>query len=60
MPKTLTMTRDSRIRMAQAPGKRAQIAAIALFLLAYLAILGVLFAPEGFFLVDPQPVTLAE
>ena len=60
MPKTLTMTRDSRIRMAQAPGKRAQIAAIALFLLAYLAILGVLFAPEGFFLVDPQQVTLAE
>jgi hypothetical protein len=60
MPKTLTMTRDSRIRMAQAPGKRAQIAAIALFLLAYLAILGVLFAPEGFFLATSEPVVLTE
>jgi hypothetical protein len=60
MPKTLTMTRDSRIRMAQAPGKRAQTAAIALFLLAYLAILGVLFAPDGFFLAEPDPVALVE
>lgn len=60
MPKTLTMTRDSRIRMAQAPGKRAQTAAIALFLMAYLAILGVLFAPEGFFLAQPDPVALGE
>ena len=60
MPKTLTMTRERHIRLAQNPGKRAQIAAIALFLLAYLAILGVLFAPEGFFLAAPEPQVVVE
>lgn len=58
MPKTLSMTRAAAVRSAEAPDRGAQRAAILLFLLAYIAVLGVLFAPKGFFLAEPQPVAL--
>jgi hypothetical protein len=44
MPKTLPI--------ASPDTGRTRLAPIALFALAYLAILGVLFAPDGFFLSD--------
>ena len=65
MPKTLSMTRPSPVRpvapvRSVAPSvKGSQRAAIVLFLLAYIAVLGVLFAPKGFFLGEPAPVTLS-
>ncbi len=59
MPKTLSMPRDTLARTATAPDRGAQRAAIILFLLAYLAILGVLFAPKGFFLAQSQPAAIA-
>lgn len=55
MPKTLSMT---PARSAAPSDKGGQRAAIVLFLLAYIAVLGVLFAPKGFFLGEPAPVTL--
>ena len=59
MPKTLSMTRSPHVRTAQATDRGAQRMAILLFLLAYIAVLGVLFAPKGFFLAEPQPVALS-
>ncbi len=50
MPKTLPI--------ASPVSRRAALAAIALFVLAYLAVLGVLFAPDGFFLSDAPPPSL--
>lgn len=58
MPKTLSMPRSAPVRSAVPSDKSAQRAAIMLFLLAYIAVLGVLFAPKGFFLGEPVPVTL--
>ncbi|NBE08955.1 hypothetical protein [Paragemmobacter ruber] len=57
MPKTLSMTRAAPARSAAPSDKGSQRAAIVLFLLAYIAVLGVLFAPKGFFLGEPAPVT---
>lgn len=53
MPKTLPIaSSDSRL---------TRLAPVALFAVAYLAVLGVLFAPDGFFLAETpgQPATLA-
>lgn len=50
MPKTLPI--------ASPVARRARFAPIALFTLAYLAVLGVLFAPEGFFLSEAPTQTL--
>ena len=50
MPKTLPI--------ASPVARRARFAPIALFTLAYLAVLGVLFAPEGFFLSEAPSQTL--
>lgn len=63
MPKTLSMPRFAPARppASSASGssdKGTQRAAILLFLLAYVAILGVLFAPKGFFLAEPSPAAL--
>jgi hypothetical protein len=52
MPKALTIARPT----AQRPAKGAQMGAIALFLLAYLAILAVMFAPEGYFITEAVPL----
>ncbi len=55
MPKTLPIARSPM----SSPG-RARLAPLALFVVAYLAVLGVLFAPEGYFLsameTDTSPV----
>ncbi len=57
MPKTLKMTRSPQIRTAAPQDRRGQRRALMLFLLAYIAILGVLFAPKGFFLEStPAPL----
>lgn len=56
MPKTLPMPRPGMSR----PSKAAPVGAIALFLIVYLALLGVLFAPEGFFLSASVPVVATE
>jgi|GEM_PF-4372184 len=56
MHRTLTIARPGTHR----PAKAAQMGAIALFLLAYLAILGVIFAPEGYFITDATPAVAAE
>jgi hypothetical protein len=50
MPKTLPI--------AGPVSRRAGLAPIALFALAYLAVLGVLFAPDGFFLSDAPTQSL--
>lgn len=50
MPKTLPI--------ASPVVRRAALAPIALFALAYLAVLGVLFAPDGFFLGEAPTQTL--
>ena len=50
MPKTLPI--------ASPPKRSSRFAPIALFTLAYLAVLGVLFAPDGFFLSDAPTQTL--
>ena len=46
MPKTLPIASDT---LSAAP-RAARLAPLALFAVAYLAVLGVLFAPDGFFL----------
>ena len=56
MPKTLTIARPR----AERPAKAAQMGALALFLLAYLAVLAVMFAPEGYFITETMPVAAAE
>ncbi|MBD1204975.1 MAG: hypothetical protein H9533_12720 [Rhodobacteraceae bacterium] len=56
MPRTLPIARPGIHR----PVKAASLGAISLFLIVYLAILGVMFAPEGFFLSSSVPVVAAE
>lgn len=56
MPKTLPIARSGIPR----PVKAAPLGAISLFLIVYLAILGVMFAPEGFFLSSAVPQAAAE
>lgn len=53
MPKTLPI--------ASSDARLTRYAPIALFALAYVAVLGVLFAPDGFFLAETsaQPAALA-
>ena len=56
MPKTLPISSHA---LSSTP-RAARLGPIALFAVAYLAVLGVLFAPEGFFLAsvpapDPDP-----
>ncbi|MEZ5754763.1 MAG: hypothetical protein R3D90_08380 [Paracoccaceae bacterium] len=51
MPKTQTIARPPIPR----PAKAGQMGAIALFLMAYLAILAVMFAPEGYFITETIP-----
>jgi hypothetical protein len=53
MPKTLPIPRQSVARGSVTP---SNLGALALFVCAYLAVLGVMFAPEGFFLGAPEPV----
>jgi hypothetical protein len=53
MPKTLPIPRQSVARGSVTP---SNLGALALFVCAYLAVLGVMFAPEGFFLGDPETV----
>ena len=53
MPKTLPIPRQSVARGSVTP---SNLRALALFVCAYRAVLGVMFAPEGFFLGDPEPV----
>jgi len=60
MPKTLPIARTTLSGTdLPAPGA-ARLAPLALFAVAYLAVLAVLFAPEGYFLAaaggDPLPV----
>lgn len=50
MPKSLPIPRATSGR---GPVSTSNLGAIALFVCAYLAVLGVMFAPEGFFLGDP-------
>lgn len=59
MPKTMNMPNIPQARAAATSGQRGQRWAIALFLLAYIAILGVLFAPKGYF-IDGEPVAQME
>lgn len=56
MPKTLPIGRSGLERTA----KPAPLGALAAFVIVYLALLGVLFAPEGFFLSSSTPVASAE
>lgn len=56
MPKTLPIARPG----IQRPVKAASLGAMSLFLIVYLAILGVMFAPDGFFLSSANPVATAE
>ena len=56
MPKTLPIGRSGLDR----PAKAAPLGALVLFLVVYVALLGVLFAPEGFFLSSAVPVAAAE
>lgn len=56
MPKTLPIARPGIHR----PVKAAPIGAISLFLIVYLAVLGVMFAPDGFFLSSAVPAVAAE
>lgn len=51
MPKTLPIPRQSVARGSVTP---SNLGALALFVCAYLAVLGVMFAPEGFFLGAPE------
>lgn len=51
MPNTLPMDRPHHPEKARRPAPR--IAALTLFIIAYVAILGILLAPEGFFLAQP-------
>ena len=61
MPKTLPIDRPGLSRPARAtPTKSVPLGAIALFLLVYMAVLGVMFAPDGFFLSHSAPVAVAE
>lgn len=61
MPKTLPIDRPGLSRPAKAaPTKSVPLGAIALFLLVYMAVLGVMFAPDGFFLSQSAPVAVAE
>lgn len=50
MPKTLPIPRATSGRGSVAP---SNLGAIVLFVCVYAAVLGVMFAPEGFFLGDP-------
>jgi hypothetical protein len=50
MPKTLPIPRSASDRGTVTT---SNLGAIALFVCAYLAVLGVMFAPEGFFLGEP-------
>lgn len=56
MPKTLPIARPGIHR----PVKATSFGAMSLFLIVYLAILGVMFAPDGFFLSSADPVSAAE
>ena len=56
MPKTLPITK-TRSASSASPG-RSGTGAIALFAIAYIAVLGILFAPDGYFTPPPGPVTV--
>jgi len=64
MPKTLPIARATLSGPAVVPPRVARLAPLALFAVAYVAVLGVLFAPEGFFLSaldsDPAPAVAAD
>lgn len=51
MPKTLPIPRP--VVTSPATSRRAGAGAIALFAVAYIAVLGILFAPDGFFTESP-------
>lgn len=53
MPKTLPIPRPVVTRPATSRREGASAGAIALFAVAYIAVLGILFAPDGFFTESP-------
>lgn len=60
MHKTLPIDRPGLRRPVKAAPKTTPIGAIVLFLIVYVAVLGVMFAPDGFFLSQSAPVTAAD
>lgn len=56
MPKIQTIARPP----VQRPAKAAQMGAVALFLMVYLAVLAVMFAPEDYFITETIPAVAAD